>query len=49
MPISIPQDFLEDDIPSVNPMPTGLYELVILQHSWEKYSNPTTKLKNSIC
>ena len=40
MAISIPEDFLQDDIPSVNPMTTGLYELVIMQHSWERYSNP---------
>ena len=40
MALSIPADFHDDDLPTINPMPTGMYDLVILQHSWERYSNP---------
>ena len=40
MAIPIPEDFHDDDIPTVKPMPTGMYDLVILQHSWERYRNP---------
>ena len=38
MPIAIPQDFLEDDVPSFTPMTSGRYDLVLLQHSWEEYN-----------
>ena len=40
MSISIPQEFMDDAIPESKPMPTGMYDLIVLSQSWENYRSP---------
>ena len=44
MTLSVPQEFMDDDIPQIRPIESGNYDCLVMATSWEDYAKiPDTK------